>query len=134
MDCLSAPQSTPQPSRLEPTPSPSAIEGRTIEPPEPVDTKIDLKEYEVEAIASSDWIPRRKGQPPRLEYLVQWHGNKGREDEFTWEPKDAITNADELLEQYHRKHPTAPGGPNEPKELIGKQRNNKTRKRRRRKR
>jgi len=119
---------------LEPSPKPSNIEGRTIEPPGPVDTKFDLKEYEVEEITSSDWIPKKKGQLLKLEYLVKWSGYEGRDDEFTWEPQGAITNADELLEKYHRKNPMAPGGPNEPKELIGKQRNNKTRKRRRRKR
>jgi hypothetical protein len=117
---------------LEPSPDPSAITGRTTDPPGPVDTKIDLKEYEVEAITSSDWIPTKRGRAPRLEYLVQWHGYKGREDEFTWEPKDAVTSAEELLEQYHRRQPSAPGGPEEPESLVGKQRHNKSRRRRKR--
>ena len=84
-------------SRCTPPPPPV----RDPVPPPPVVTKDGEEEYEVEEILDSR-IRRR-----RLEYYVKWHGYGAEEN--SWQPKAHLANAPELIADFHRLHPNAPG-------------------------
>ena len=60
-------------------------------------------EYEVENLLDS-WISK-KGRG-WLEYLIKWK-NYPRED-ASWEPKENLRNAQELIEEFHKKFPNTP--------------------------
>ena len=60
-------------------------------------------EYEVEDLLDSRIS--RKGHG-RLEYLVKWK-NYLRED-ASWEPKDNLAGAQEIVDEFHKKFPNAP--------------------------
>ena len=53
------------------------------------------EEYKVESILDS----KRTGD--QWEYLVKWKGYGPEED--SWEPKENLDHAKELLKKYHRK-------------------------------
>ena len=57
-------------------------------------------EFEVESIIDSRW----KGQ--HLEYLVHWKGYS--EEDRTWEPKGNLSNALDVIKDFHRSKPNAP--------------------------
>ena len=59
--------------------------------------------YEVEDLLDSQISGKGRGH---LEYLVKWK-NYPRED-ASWEPKDNLTNAQEILDEFHKKFPNAP--------------------------
>ena len=42
-----------------------------------------------------------------LRYFVKWKGCS--EDENTWEPPESLDNAQELVEEFHRKNEEMPG-------------------------
>jgi hypothetical protein len=44
----------------------------------------------------------------RLFYLVEWHTTGS--DERTWEPIENMTNATELVKDFHKRYPEKPGG------------------------
>ena len=77
------------------------IPGRTQPPPPPVIIDGD-EEYEVEEILNSK-MDRRQ-----LKYLVRWKGYSPAHD--SWEPAEALGNAAEKVEQFHKDHPEAPRG------------------------
>ena len=58
------------------------------------------EEYEVDTIIDSRIY---KG---KLQYLVHWKGYD--ESERTWEPVSNLKNSPEIVEQFHRSHPSAP--------------------------
>ena len=58
------------------------------------------KEYEVDAIIDSRIY---KG---KLQYLVHWKGYD--ESKRTWEPVSNLKNSPEIVEQFHKSHPSAP--------------------------
>ena len=58
------------------------------------------EEYEVDAIIDSHIY---KG---KLQYLVHWKGYD--ESERTWEPASNLKNSPEIVEQFHKSHPSAP--------------------------
>ena len=60
-------------------------------------------EYEVEDLLDSRISRKGRG---RLEYLVKWK-NYPRED-ASWEPKENLTNAQEIVDEFHKKFPNAP--------------------------
>ena len=60
-------------------------------------------EYEVEDLLDSRISKKGRG---RLEYLVKWK-NYPRED-ASWEPKDNLANAQEIVDEFHKKFPNAP--------------------------
>ncbi|KAF8656771.1 hypothetical protein AX14_008008 [Amanita brunnescens Koide BX004] len=60
-------------------------------------------EYEVEDLLDSRISKKGHG---RLEYLVKWK-NYPRED-ASWEPKENLANAQEIVDEFHRKFPNAP--------------------------
>ena len=58
------------------------------------------KEYEVDAIIDSHIY---KG---KLQYLVHWKGYD--KSERTWEPVSNLKNSPEIVEQFHKSHPSTP--------------------------
>ena len=98
-------------SLLEPYQA-SVREEREHPPREPEDIEGDLK-WEVERIVKSEVITytRRVGRRNRtfkeLSYFVKW--KECAEDENTWEPPEGLTNAQELVDRFHRQNPDMPG-------------------------
>ena len=82
-------------SLLEPWTS-SSIPNRVIPPPPPVQLA-EGHEYEVEAILDSKVIRNK------LYYLVDWLGYTPADQ--TWEPETNITNASELIQEFHLRYP-----------------------------
>jgi len=75
-------------------PSPSAFPGRT--PPRPPPILVEgTEEYEVESILDY----RIKGRRP--EWLIKWKGYPL--DEASWEPKDSLANATDILSSFESK-------------------------------
>ena len=57
-------------------------------------------EYEVETILDSRLCHGK------LEYLVKWEGYPSEDN--TWEPEGNLTNALPFIQEFHKKHPSAP--------------------------
>jgi hypothetical protein len=76
--------------RVQPAPPPDEIEGEL--------------EYEVEDVLDSKVV---RG---RLKYLVDWVGYGP--EERTWESAEAVENAQEKVEAFHRAHPDRPSPTN----------------------
>jgi transposase InsO family protein len=85
-------------SLLEPWTS-SSIPGRVIPPPPAIEL-VDGPEFEVEAILDSK-ILRNK-----LYYLVDWVGYSPTDR--TWEPAENLSNAPELVAEFHQRYPNKP--------------------------
>ena len=64
-------------------------------PPELVDGE---PEFEIEGILQHKFVSRKK----EIRYLVQWRGYSRAES--TWEPKEHLRNAPEVLEAYKSTH------------------------------
>ena len=52
---------------------------------------------EVEHVLA-DWVIRRRGVPPTMEYLMKWKGLP--ESEASWEPADALWQFQEQIERF----------------------------------
>ena len=77
------------------------LPGQPVSRPGPIHVTEDRdEEYEVDAIIDSH-IYKRK-----LQYLVHWKGYD--ESERTWEPVSNLKNSPEIVEQFHKSHPSAP--------------------------
>ena len=80
-------------------------------PRAPKDIEGDL-EWEVEKIVKSEVITytrkvgRRKRRFKELRYFFKWKGCA--ENENTWEPPEGLTNAQELVDTFHRQNPGMP--------------------------
>ena len=83
---------------LEPCAS-TSIPDRAFPPPPPVKLA-EEPEYEVQAILDSKIIRNK------LYYLVDWLGYTP--NDRTWEPVENVSNASELLEEFHRRYPDKP--------------------------
>ena len=59
----------------------------------------DHPEYEVEDILDARRVGRRK----TLQYYVRWKGYS--QDHDSWEPARNLKNAQELIEEFNKKHP-----------------------------
>ena len=85
--------------------------GREQPPMAPEEIDGDL-EWEVEKIVKSEIISyerRVRGRTRTLQelrYFVKWKG--WSEDENTWEPREHLGNAQELVEQFHLENPEMP--------------------------
>ena len=77
----------PHASHIQPPPSPIEIDGK--------------EKWEVNAIVDSRYFGRTK----KLQYRVQWLGYA----ELTWEDAVNITNAPDLLNNFHTRYPRKPG-------------------------
>jgi hypothetical protein len=78
--------------------------GQTEEPPGPVEITDDGEEFEVSNVVDSRLNSRSK----RLEYLVEWKGYEGTDEQTTWEPAENLDGAQEMIADYHRLHPEKP--------------------------
>ena len=86
-------------SRVKPYLGP--LPGQPVACPGPIHVTEDCnEEYKVDAIIDSH-IYKRK-----LQYLVHWKGYD--ESKRTWEPVSNLTNSPEIVEQFHKSHPSAP--------------------------
>ena len=74
--------------------------GHIQPPPPPIEVDGDV-EWEVNAIVDSRYTGRAK----KLQYRVQWTGYA----ELTWEDAANITNATDLLHDFHTRYPRKPG-------------------------
>jgi hypothetical protein len=83
---------------------PPTYPGQFEEPPGPVEVTDQGAEYEVAAIVDS----RRNSRTGRLEYLVEWLGYEGTDEQTTWEPIDNLSSAQEAISEFHNRHPTKP--------------------------
>ena len=75
---------------------------RLIQPPPPVEVK-GQEEWVVREILDS----RRHGRSRKLQYLVAWEGFPDPSDN-SWEPKENVVNAPELIRAFHSKYPRKP--------------------------
>lgn len=85
---------------------PNTIPNRVEDPPPPVDVDGE-DEYEVAEILDSKI--NRKYKDEGLLYTVRWKGYEGTAEEITTEPVRFLTNASELIAEFHDKHPRKPG-------------------------
>jgi len=90
-------------SQLEPAHS-SQIPNRNNTPPPPV--KVDGQlEFEIARILDAKLDQRRKNP---LVYLVQWSGYEGTAEEHSWVPAANLSNASELVDDFHHQYPGKP--------------------------
>ena len=86
-------------SRVKPYLGP--LPGQPVSRPGPIHVTEDCdEEYEVDTIVDSRIY---KG---KLQYLVHWKGYD--ESERTWEPVSNLKNSPEIVDQFHKSHPSAP--------------------------
>ncbi|KIN99141.1 hypothetical protein M404DRAFT_30604 [Pisolithus tinctorius Marx 270] len=90
-------------SQLEPA-IPNTILNWTQPPPPPVEVDGEL-EFEVAEILDSkvDWH-----RWCWLQYLVQWTGYEGTDEETTWVLATELDNASELVQEFHSRYPSKP--------------------------
>ena len=77
---------------------PDRIEGRVQPPPPPVEIE-GVEEFEVQEVLDSRRFRRK------LQYKVRWKGYSPADD--TWEDADHLENAEEEVEDFHRRYPSA---------------------------
>ena len=85
-----------RPADVDPLP------GQRPVPPPHVEVEGE-REYEVKEIIDSFWERRGRG-PGVLKYVVKWTGY----DEPTAEPASYLTNAQQLVDNFHRRYPDKP--------------------------
>jgi hypothetical protein len=69
--------------------------------PPPIVTQEGEEEWEVEEILNSKKIRRQ------LHYYVKWKGYSHADN--SWQSKEDLKNAPELVDKFHKLHPTTPG-------------------------
>jgi hypothetical protein len=86
---------------------PDAITNRVPTPPPEVEVDGDIK-YEISCIVASA-CDRRRTQP--LSYRVEWAGYETASDNkrYSWIPAEELTNAQELVMEFHTQYPDAEG-------------------------
>jgi Chromo (CHRromatin Organisation MOdifier) domain len=89
---------------LEPA-VPNEIPNRVQSPPPPVEVQGEL-EYEISEILDSK-IDRRRSC--KLLYYVRWLGYEGTDEEYSWLPATKLTNAPDLITDFHSAYPDKPG-------------------------
>ena len=81
------------------------VNGLIPPPPGPIEVE-EGEEYEVQEVLDSAWVEKGRGRNKKkvLQYLVAWKGYNAD----TWEPEENMANAQELVEEFHKRHPNAP--------------------------
>jgi hypothetical protein len=82
----------------------ASFPGQTMPPPAPVETIDNGLEYEISRISDSRNNPRSG----RLEYLVEWLGYEGTDEQAGWEPKENLSSSMEYIEEFHEANPDKP--------------------------
>jgi hypothetical protein len=80
------------------------LPGQHQDPPPPVEVN-GVEEWEVEEVIDSRWDRRGRGGRPNLKYTIKWTGY----DEPTESPAAWLNNAQEIVNNYHRRYPNKPG-------------------------
>jgi transposase InsO family protein len=80
------------------------FDGQTAEPPGPVEITDEGEEFELSSIVDC----RRNKRTGRLEYLVEWKGYEGTDEQTTWEPTANLEGAQDLIADYHMRYPDKP--------------------------
>src|SRR6266481_1743643 len=83
----------------------SSILNHIEDPPPPLELD-DSNEYEVQRVFDSKIDCRRKGSG--LVYLVEWSGFDNTAESMSWEPKENLWNAPDLVRAFHRSYPDKP--------------------------
>ena len=82
------------------------IPNRITSPPPPIgevtEEGVDEREYEVERILKS------KRHYGKIKYYVKWKGYDETPEAVTWEPIENLTNAQDLVDEFHKNHPMMP--------------------------
>ena len=91
-------------SMLEPA-VPNEIPNRVQSPPPPIEVQGEL-EYEISEILDSK-IDRRRSC--KLLYYVRWLGYEGTDEEYSWLSATELTNAPDLISDFHSAYPDKPG-------------------------
>lgn len=87
-------------SLLHPYTPPAFKIQREPDPPPPV--VIDnAEEYIVQEIVDS------RIRDKKIQYRVHWEGYDKKKD-YTWEPPEHLTKVQDLLDEFHKRHPSAP--------------------------
>ncbi|CCO36910.1 Retrotransposable element Tf2 155 kDa protein type 1 [Rhizoctonia solani AG-1 IB] len=79
--------------------------GRDPHQPPPIITEEGEEEYEVEEILDSKW--KGRGKNKKIWYLIKWVGYDAGSN--SWEPADNVGNAEEAIQEFHKKFPEAVG-------------------------
>ena len=79
------------------------IHGRCKTRPPPIITPEGDIEWEVHQVLDSRLFGRWK----KLQYLVSWEGYGPEEN--SWEPTENLENAPDVVAQFYKSHPQAPG-------------------------
>jgi len=82
----------------------ASFPGQTTELPPPIETMDNVLEYEVAAILDS----RINSRTGRLEYLVEWLGYEGSQEQVGWEPRSNVDGLINLIDKFHVEHPDKP--------------------------
>ena len=89
---------------IEPaTPNPFPGWNSVPDPPVIIDGEL---EYEISSILDSKLDKRRKC---KLQYLVQWTGYEGTDEENSWLLASELPHASELISDFHQAYPDKPG-------------------------
>jgi hypothetical protein len=73
--------------------------------PGPIEIDTEGQEvYEVATVLNSRYAPRTG----KLEYLVEWVGYEGVQDEMTWEPASNLDGASDTIADFHLRYPDKP--------------------------
>ena len=89
-------------SLLQPT-NPSTIPNCIEDPPPPLELD-DYEEYKVQRILDSKVNQCWKGSG--LLYLVEWKGFDDTSESMSWEPKENVQNAPDLIREFPEAYPT----------------------------
>ena len=81
---------------------------RSNPPPPPIEIDGQL-EFEVAKVLDAKVDCRRKNP---LLYYVQWTRYEGSAEEYSWVPATDLTNATELVTEFHHRYPGKPGPKN----------------------
>jgi hypothetical protein len=88
--------------------TPSDIPGQLDDPPPPVIVDGE-EEYGVENIISSRSV--NCGKKRKIQYLVEWTGYGGTEEETTWQDPEDLTNSVDKVKEFHNWYPNKPRAP-----------------------
>ena len=94
--------------------------GQHEEPPGPVEVTDQGAEFEISSIIDS----RRHPRTGRLEYLVEWLGYEGTDEQTSWEPQENVAGSTDTIAEFHERYPDKPTTDGEPSRGTTRRRRN----------